>query len=100
MPISEQGDYSNGYFDRVYIHIFKLVIEDVGYEAYRVDGKNYDSIIVKIFKALQGCPMALCDMSNTSYNIATRKVYLWHLKHKRKRNSCILRHKKCIKIIN
>jgi len=80
MPISDQGDYSNGHFDKVYEHIFKPAIEEAGYEAYRVDeDKICDSIIAKIFKAIQECPMALCDLSNRNpnvlYELGIRQAY-------------------------
>lgn len=80
MPISDQGDYPKGHFTKVYEHILKPAIEEAGYEAYRVDENNIcDSIIEKIFKALQECPMALCDLSNRNpnvlYELGIRQAY-------------------------
>lgn len=80
MPISDQGDYPEGHFTKVYDQIFRPAIEDAGYEAYRVDENNIsDSIIVKIFEAIQNCPMALCDLSNRNpnvlYELGIRQAY-------------------------
>lgn len=80
MPISDQGDYPKGHFDKTYEHIFKPAIEEAGYEPYRVDeNKLCDPIIAKIFSALQECPMALCDLSNRNpnvlYELGIRQAY-------------------------
>ena len=70
MPISDQGDYPEGHFDKIYNQIFKPAIEEAGYEAYRVDeNKICDSIMKKIFDALYRCPMAVCDLSNRNPNV-------------------------------
>lgn len=37
MPISNQGEYSEGHFTKVYEQIIKPAVENCGYEAYRVD---------------------------------------------------------------
>ena len=48
MPISDQGDYPEGHFKKVYEQIFKPAIEVAGYEAFRVDeNKMCDSIMKK-----------------------------------------------------
>lgn len=80
MPISDQGDYPKGHFDKIYEQIFKPAIEKAGYEPYRVDeNKLCDSIIGKIFSALQESPMALCDLSNRNpnvlYELGIRQAY-------------------------
>lgn len=80
MPISDQGDYPEEHFTKVYEQIFKPAIENAGYESYRVDENNIsDSIIVKIFEAIQDCPMALCDLSNRNpnvlYELGLRQAY-------------------------
>ena len=50
MPISDQGDYPQGHFTKVYEQIIKPSVEGSGYEAYRVDENNIcDAIINKIF---------------------------------------------------
>ncbi len=80
MPISDQGDYPEGHFQKVYEQILKPAIEDAGYEAYRVDENAIsDRIIDKIFRAIQECPMALCDLSNRNpnvlYELGLRQAY-------------------------
>lgn len=80
MPISDQGDYSVGHFTKVYEQIIKPSVEEAGYEAYRVDENNIcDSIINKIFSAIQECPMAVCDLSNRNpnvlYELGIRQAY-------------------------
>lgn len=80
MPISDQGDYPTGHFDKIYAQIFKPAIESAGYEAYRVDeNKICDSIMKKIFDALYRCPMAICDLSNRNpnvlYELGIRQAY-------------------------
>jgi hypothetical protein len=80
MPISDQGDYPEGHFDKIYNQIFKPAIEEAGYEAYRVDeNKICDSIMKKIFDALYRCPMAVCDLSNRNpnvlYELGIRQAY-------------------------
>ena len=70
MPISEQGDYPEEHFTKIYEQIFKPAIEDAGYQPYRVDENAIsDHIINKIFSAIQECPMALCDLSNRNTNV-------------------------------
>lgn len=80
MPISDQGDYPSGHFTKVYEQIIKPSVEDAGYEAYRVDENNIcDTIINKIFNAIQECPMAICDLSNRNpnvlYELGLRQAY-------------------------
>ena len=70
MPISDQGDYPKGHFQKVYEQIFVPAIEEAGYDAFRVDEDNMcTQIVEKIFKAIQECPMALCDLSNRNPNV-------------------------------
>ena len=80
MPISDHKDYSEGHFTNVYEQIIKPAIEEAGYEPYRVDeNKICDSIINKIFDAVQECPMAICDLSsrnpNVLYELGLRQAY-------------------------
>lgn len=80
MPISDQGDYPQGHFTKVYEQIIKPSVEGSGYEAYRVDENNIcDAIINKIFTAIQECPMAICDLSNRNpnvlYELGLRQAY-------------------------
>lgn len=80
MPISDQGDYPIGHFNKVYNQIFKPAIEKAGYKPYRVDENTIsDSIVNKIFDAVQNCEMALCDLSNRNpnvlYELGLRQAY-------------------------
>lgn len=80
MPISDQGDYPQGHFTKVYEQIIKPAVEDAGYSPYRVDeNKISDTIINKIFDAIQECPMAICDLSNRNpnvlYELGLRQAY-------------------------
>lgn len=80
MPISDQGDYPEGHFQKVYEQIFRPAIESAGYQPYRVDENAIsDQIIDKIFCAIQECPMALCDLSNRNpnvlYELGLRQAY-------------------------
>ena len=80
MPISDQGDYPKGHFQKVYEQIFVPAIKEAGYDAFRVDEDNMcTQIVEKIFKAIQECPMALCDLSNRNpnvlYELGIRQAY-------------------------
>ncbi len=80
MPISDQGDYPIGHFTKVYEQIIKPSVEEAGYEAYRVDENAIcDTIMNKIFSAIQECPMAVCDLSNRNpnvlYELGLRQAY-------------------------
>lgn len=80
MPISDQGDYPKGHFTKVYEQIIKPAVEETGYIPYRVDeNKISDTIINKIFAAIQECPMAICDLSNRNpnvlYELGLRQAY-------------------------
>lgn len=80
MPISDQGDYPKGHFTKVYEQIIKPAVEEAGYVPYRVDeNKISDTIINKIFEAIQECPMAICDLSNRNpnvlYELGLRQAY-------------------------
>ncbi len=80
MPISDQDGYQSGHFQKVYDQIFIPAIEEAGYTSYRVDeNKISDSIITKIFAAIQDCPMAICDLSsrnpNVLYELGLRQAY-------------------------
>lgn len=82
MPISKQPGYDDddNHFSRVYEQIFSPAIEKAGFIPYRVDeNKISDSIINKIFEAIQNCPLALCDLSarnpNVLYELGLRQAY-------------------------
>lgn len=70
MPISDDAKYPKGHFTKVYEQIIRPAVEGAGYIAYRVDeNKISDSIIDKIFDAIQNCPMAICDLSSKNPNV-------------------------------
>lgn len=80
MPISDQEGYPVGHFTKVYEQIIKPSVEKAGYEAYRVDENTIcDTIMNKIFSAIQECPMAVCDLSgrnpNVLYELGLRQAY-------------------------
>lgn len=80
MPISDQGEYPSGHFNKVYHQIFQPAIKKAGYKPYRVDENTFsDSIVDKIFEAVQNCEMALCDLSNRNpnvlYELGLRQAY-------------------------
>lgn len=80
MPISDKDGYDKGHFTKIYEQIFQPAIKAAGYEPYRVDeNKISDSIIIKIFEAIQNTPMALCDLSsnnpNVLYELGLRQAY-------------------------
>lgn len=80
MPISDQPGYPDGHFTKIYEQIFKPAIIDSGLEPYRVDeNKLSEPIMVKIFEAIQNCPMAICDLSsrnpNVLYELGLRQAY-------------------------
>lgn len=82
MPISKQLGYEDdeNHFTKVYEQIFKPAIKKAGFEPFRVDeDKISDSIINKIFEAIQNSPMALCDLSarnpNVLYELGLRQAY-------------------------
>lgn len=64
----------------MYEQIFVPAIKEAGYDAFRVDEDNMcTQIVEKIFKAIQECPMALCDLSNRNpnvlYELGIRQAY-------------------------
>lgn len=80
MPISNQGSYEKNHFTKVYEQIIIPAVKEAGYIPYRVDENNIcDSIICKIFRAIQECPMAICDLSNRNpnvlYELGLRQAY-------------------------
>lgn len=81
MPFTTPDLYKDtNHFDKIYNQIFVPAIEKAGYEPYRVDeNKICDSIIEKIFDAVQTCSMALCDLSNKNpnvlYELGLRQAY-------------------------
>lgn len=80
MPISDALGYPKNHFTKVYENIFRPAIISAGFEPYRVDENAIcDSIINKIFDAIQNSPMCLCDLSsrnpNVLYELGLRQAY-------------------------
>ena len=80
MPISNPKRYPKGHFTNIYNQIFIPAIKEAGFTPYRVDENAIcDSIINKIFDAIQQCPIALCDLSsrnpNVLYELGLRQAY-------------------------
>lgn len=80
MPFSEPEGYMDGHFNKIYEQIISPAISDAGFIPYRVDeNKICDTIIEKIFEAIQDCDMALCDLSgrnpNVLYELGLRQAY-------------------------
>lgn len=80
MPISDQKEYAENHFTKVYSQIFKPAIEDAGYEAIRVDEDKMSSdIITKILNYIQNSDIALCDLSaknpNVLYELGLAQAY-------------------------
>lgn len=80
MPISDNKEYPDNHFSKIYKDLFKPAIEGAGYEAVRVDEDNIcDSIIFKILDYIQNCEMCLCDLSsrnpNVLYELGLRQAY-------------------------
>lgn len=70
MPISDVDGYPKNHFTKIYEQLFCPAIEKAGFEPYRVDeNKICDSIIGKIFEAIQNSAMCLCDLSSRNPNV-------------------------------
>lgn len=80
MPISDNDDYPENHFTKIYENLFKPAIIAAGFKPYRVDENEIcDSIINKIFDAIQNSAMCLCDLSsrnpNVLYELGLRQAY-------------------------
>lgn len=70
MPISNQGDYEENHFTKIYEQIIQPAVKEAGFEAFRVDEDRVsENIMSKIYKAIQECEMAVCDLSNRNPNV-------------------------------
>lgn len=70
MPISNQTDYLDNHFDRVYKHIIKPAIQLAGFEPIRSDDdKHSDVILIDILNNIQTCEIAICDLSSKNANV-------------------------------
>lgn len=80
MPISNQDGYEDDHFTKIYDQIFSPAIKKADLEPYRVDENILsEDILTNILKAIQNCPIALCDLSsrnpNVLYELGLRQAY-------------------------
>ena len=70
MPISDNPDYAQGHFRRVYEYIIKPACKKAGYEAIRADDTvKTNDIVSDIIKKIIDSDMAICDMSSRNPNV-------------------------------
>jgi len=70
MPISDNGDYDLGHFERVYEFIIKPSVLKAGFVPVRADEiKQTNYIVLDIVKRLISCEMAICDLSSRNPNV-------------------------------
>ena len=70
MPISDNPEYEENHFTKVYTQIISPAIKQSGYEPYRVDENSIsDSIINKILDGITKYDMAICDLSSRNPNV-------------------------------
>lgn len=80
MPISDNTDYPNGHFNRVYEYIIRPACESAGFEPIRADevaSTNY--IALDIIKKIIEADIAICDLSsqnpNVLYELGVRQAF-------------------------
>lgn len=70
MPISNNKDYDDNHFTRVYDYLIKPACEKAGYKAIRADDDiKTDHITISILKQIVESDMAICDMSSRNPNV-------------------------------
>lgn len=70
MPISNNQNYSDGHFDRVYNHLIVPACEIAGFKAVRADEIiNTNYIALDIIKRIIESEMAICDLSSQNPNV-------------------------------
>ncbi|CAH0336012.1 hypothetical protein FVB9288_01684 [Flavobacterium sp. CECT 9288] len=70
MPISDNPNYSEGHFRRVYEHIIIPACEIAGFKAIRADDIiNTNFIAIDIIKRIIESDMAICDLSSQNPNV-------------------------------
>lgn len=70
MPISDNPNYSEGHFRRVYEHIIIHACEIAGFKAIRADDIiNTNFIAIDIIKRIIESDMAICDLSSQNPNV-------------------------------
>ena len=70
MPISDNENYDEGHFSRVYEYLIKPAVETAGFIPVRADDiKKTNYIILDILKRLIESEMAICDLSSRNPNV-------------------------------
>lgn len=70
MPISNNKDYDENHFTRVYKYLIKPACEKAGYKAVRADDTvKTDHITIHILRQIVESDMAICDMSSRNANV-------------------------------
>lgn len=70
MPISNNENYSDGHFNRVYNHLIIPACELAGFKAVRADDIiNTNYIAIDIIKRIIESDMAICDLSSQNPNV-------------------------------
>ena len=70
MPISDNGNYTDGHFNRVYNHLIIPACELAGFKAVRADDIiNTNYIAIDIIKRIIESDMAICDLSSQNPNV-------------------------------
>ncbi len=70
MPISNNTNYSDGHFDRVYYYLIVPACELAGFKAVRADEIiNTNYIALDIIKRIIESEMAICDLSSQNPNV-------------------------------
>ena len=70
MPISNNENYSEGHFNRVYSHLIIPACELAGFKAVRADDIiNTNYIAIDIIKRIIESDMAICDLSSQNPNV-------------------------------
>ncbi len=70
MPISDNGDYPNGHFERVYEYLITPACENAGFSPVRADDvikTNY--IAIDVIRRIIESDMVLCDLSSQNPNV-------------------------------
>lgn len=70
MPISNNTNYPDGHFDRVYKYLINPACELAGFKAIRADEvNNTNYIALDIIKRIINSDMAICDLSSQNPNV-------------------------------
>lgn len=80
MPISDNIDYPEGHFDRVYNYLIKPACEQAGFRPIRADDViNTNYIALDIVKRIIESDMSICDLStqnpNVLYELGIRQAF-------------------------